>query len=127
METWPKEDRVRWVEWELLRAEHGADWEKSAIADRPLDLKVWLAKERDNESWKQIGTRYFLKAKLKPEARRSEARRAYERVERYLRNPNAPEFRAHALNRKIQEIFGVSPTAFREFIRTGRLPQTRQG
>ena len=124
--TWQKEDVFRWVEWELQRARHGADWEKSAIADRPQELEIWLAKERDKLSWKQVGDQFFAKSKLKAEARRSEARRAHARIARYLKNPNAPEFKAHQLNKKIKEIFGVSAEDFRTFISTGRLPQPRK-
>lgn len=123
-QRWPKEDEIRWVEWELRRARHGADWEKSAIAEYPLDLEVWLAKERDKKSWKQIGDQLYSK-RMRPEARRSEARRAHNRVERYLGNPNAPEFYEHQLRRLILEKFGVSAEAFRTFILKGRLPRTR--
>ncbi len=119
---WPKEDEVRWVEHELRRARHGADWEKSAIAEYPLDLEVWLAKERDKQSWREIGDKFYPK-QLKPEARRSEARRGYNRVERYLQNPNAPEFYEHQLRRLISEQFGISAEAFRTFIVKGHLPR----
>lgn len=120
---WPKEDEIRWVEHELRRARYGADWEKSAIAERPVDLEVWLAKARDKKSWKEIGDSYFPKSKL--EARRSEARRAYDRVERYLENPNAREFQGYYLKRLILEKFGVSAEDFRTFILRGYLPRTR--
>jgi hypothetical protein len=119
---WPKEDEIRWVEWELARARHGADWEKSAIAEYPLDLEVWLAKERDKQSWRDIGDRFYSK-QAKPEARRSEARRAHSRVGRYLGDPNAPEFTEHRLKRLISEQFGVSAEAFRTFILKGHLPR----
>ena len=118
---WPKEDEIRWVEHEFRRARYGADWEKSAIAERPVDLEIWLAKERDKKSWKEIGDFYFPKSKL--EARRSEARRAYARVERYMKNPNAREFQGHRLNQLIQETFGVSAQDFRMYILRGRLPK----
>ena len=121
-QRWPKEDEVRWVEWELARARHGADWEKSAIAEYPLDLQVWLAKERDKQSWRDIGDRFYSK-QADPEARRSEARRAHSRVERYLEDPNAPEFTEHRLKRLISEQFGVSAEAFRTFILKGHLPR----
>lgn len=120
---WPKEDEVRWVEWELQRARFGADWERSAIAERPVDLEVWLAKTRDKKSWKEIGDSYF--PKLKREARRSEARRAHDRVERYLKNPNAREFQSYRLNQLIQQTFGISAQDFRTFILKGHLPRTR--
>jgi hypothetical protein len=123
---WPKEDEIRWVEWELRRARHGADWEKSAIGEYPLDLEVWLAKERDKQSWKEIGDRCYSK-NMKPEARRSEARRGYDRVERYLDNPNTPEFYESKLRKLIVETFGVSADAFRMFILKGRLPREKKG
>jgi len=121
-QRWPKEDEIRWVEWELRRARHGADWEKSAIAQYPIDLEIWLAKERDKRSWQEIGNQFYGK-QLKPEARRSEARRGYERVERYLNNPNSPEFYEHRLRKLISEQFGVSAEAFRTFILKGHLPR----
>lgn len=120
-ERWPKGDEIRWIEHELLRAKHGADWEKSALADDPKCLEVWLAHVRDKQSWKEIGDKYF--PKLKHEARRSEARRAHARIERYFKNPNAPEFYEHHLRRLIIENFGVSPEAFRMFILKGHLPR----
>jgi len=121
---WPREDEIRWVEHELRRARYGANWEKSAIADRPVDLEVWLAKARDKKSWKEIGDFHFPRSK--PEARRSEARRAYERIERYLENPNAREFQGHRLNLQIEETFGVSAQDFRAFILTGHLPREKR-
>jgi len=127
--SWPREDGIRWVEWELLRSRHGGKEERSLspIGDRPLDLEIWLAKARDSKSWKEIGDSYFSKARTKPEARRSEARRAYDRVELYLKEPNAPEFRDHHLNRLIRETFGVSSQDFRAFILKGRLPRPKEG
>ena len=121
-QRWPKDDEIRWVEWELRRARHGADWEKSAIAEYPLDLEIWLAKERDKQSWRDIGDRFFTK-RMKPEARRSEARRGYDRVERYLKNPNAPEFYEHQLRKLISDQFGISAEAFRTFVLKGHLPR----
>lgn len=121
-QRWKIEDEISWVEWELRRARHGADWEKSAIAEYPVDLEVWLAKKRDKKSWREIGDRFYPKLP-KPEARRSEARRGYDRIERYLNNPNAPEFYEHQLRRLIRERFGVSAEAFRTFILKGHLPR----
>lgn len=123
---WSKQDEISWVEWELRRARHGAEWEKSAIAQYPVDLEVWLAREKDKQSsWRDIGDRFFPK-QLKPEARRSEARRSYNRVERYLEDPNAPEFDEHRLGRLISEQFGVSVEAFRAFILKVHLPRDRK-
>ncbi len=123
---WPRENEIKWVEHELLRAKHGADWEKSAIADQPRDLEIWLAKTKDKKSWKEIGDLYFSK-RLRPEARRLAGRRAYKRVERYLDDPNAPEFYEHQLRRLIIEKFGVSVEAFRTFILKGHLPRKGYG
>jgi hypothetical protein len=65
---------------------------------------------------------------MKPEARRSEARRGYDRVERYLQNPNEPEFYEHRLKKLISEQFGVSAEAFRIFIMKGHpLPKSYVG
>jgi hypothetical protein len=125
---WPRENEIRWVEWELLRSRHGGEAEKSLspIGERPLDLQIWLAKARDNKSWKEIGDLYFGRQRTKREGRRSEARRAYDRVELYLKDPGAPEFRDHQLNRLVRETFGVSAQDFRVFILKGKLPRTRR-
>jgi hypothetical protein len=125
---WPREDEIRWVEWELLRSRHAASHEKSLspLADRPLDLQVWLAKARDKKSWNEIGELYFAKARTKREARRSEARRSYDRVELYLKEPNSPVFQDHTLHRLIWETFGVSAQDFRLFILKGHLPRTKK-
>ena len=122
-QRWPREDEISWVEWELRRARFGADSEKSAIAERPVDLEVWLMKVRDNKSWKEIGKTHFPKSK--PEARRSEARRSHGRVERYLKKPNAREFEGFHLKRLIQQTFGVTAEEFRTFIIKGRLPRAK--
>jgi hypothetical protein len=124
---WPLADCIRWVEHELQRARFGSDWEKTAIAENPLELEAWLAKERDKLSWKQIGDQFYSRARMKPEARRSEGRRAHAKIWRYLRNPNAPEFYVHTLNRIIKETFGVSAQDFRTFILEGRLPRPKRG
>lgn len=121
---WKREDEIRWVEHELRRSRFGAKWEKSPLSDNTIALEVWLAKARDQKSWKEVGDSSF--PKLKPEARRSEARRAYARVERYLEDPNAREFQGHRLKQLIEETFGVSAEDFRAFILGGHLPRPRQ-
>jgi len=121
---WPKEDEIRWVEWELRRVRYHPDGEHSPIADNPSDLEIWLAHERDSQSWQQIGNARF--PKIRPEARRSEARRAHARVDLYLRDPHAPEFEAPRLNKLIKEIFGVSSEDFRAFVLNGRVPKHRK-
>jgi hypothetical protein len=121
---WQREDEIRWVEHELRRSRFGAKWEKSPLSDNTVALEVWLSKARDQKSWKEIGDSFFPKLKL--EARRSEARRAHGRVERYLKNPNATEFQGHRLKQLIEETFGVSAENFRTFILKGSLPRHRE-
>jgi hypothetical protein len=125
---WPREDEIRSVEWELLRARHGGPEEKSLspLGGRPIDLEVWLAKEKERKSWKDLGDSFFERKGSTPESRRSEARRSYDRVELYLRNPQAPEFQDQALRRLIQQTFGVSADSFRTFILKGRLPRPQR-
>jgi hypothetical protein len=123
---WPKEDEIRWVEHELMRARFGDEWQKSPIAGNPIDLEIWLAREKEKKSWKQIGDQFFKKAKMKPEARRSEARRSCGRVQRYMDNPNAREFQVHHLKRLVTETFGVSVEDFRFFVLHGRLPKSKE-
>lgn len=117
----PTASEIEWVEFELVRARYGAWWEKSAVAERPKDLEVWLSHTRDKKSWKEIGEQFFRKSK--PEARRSEARRCYERVQRYLDDPGAPEFYEYRLKQLIAEKFGVSAEVFQFFILHGHLPR----
>ena len=121
---WQREDEIRWVEHELRRSRFGAKWEKSPLSDNPVGLELWLAKARDQKSWKEVGGSFF--PRLNPEARRSEARRVYGRVERYLENPNTKEFQGHRLKQLIEETFGVSVEDFRAFILGGHLPRTRK-
>ena len=121
---WPKHDEISWIEHELMRAKFGQATQRSPLAR--TDLEIWLAREKEKKSWKEIGDHAFNKAKMKREARRSEARRSYERVERYFENPNAREFQVHYLRRRIAETFGVSAEDFRFFILHDRLPRSKR-
>src|SRR5439155_15248328 len=87
---WPKEDRIRWVEWRLkerIAKESGRhadrDLDAEGIPDR-ITLEVWLAKERDGLSWQQIAIKYFPQYTHdgQKSAGVSKARRVYMLVER---------------------------------------------
>ena len=89
----PLADEVRWIEHELKSAESGQ--QGSPLRDRPVDLRIWLARTRDKKTWRDIGDEFFRTAKV--EARRSEARRAYERVERLREDVDGLETLAYRL------------------------------
>ena len=89
---WPKEDRIRWVEWRLkerIAKESGryADRDLSAegVPDR-ISLEVWLAKERDGLSWQQIVIKYFPQyvGRRQKSAGMSKARRVHGLVKAVL-------------------------------------------
>jgi hypothetical protein len=119
----PPQDEIRFVEHELRSADKDKSW-RSALADQPQDLRIWLARTRDNKSWREIGTEFF--GSFKPEARRSYARRAYDRVEQILNEEDGPAARARYLKDRIEGLFGVSVDDFRAYIRTGKIPQRRR-
>lgn len=97
---WPREDRIRWVEWRVaeLTVELGkyTDERGRLLLDRksPLghklpwgdklaDYAVWLFKERDGLSWHRIAYLFFPSAtEASIETFESKVRRAYARVER---------------------------------------------
>jgi hypothetical protein len=118
----PKPDEIRWVEFELRSAEHGD--RSSPLRERPVDLRIWLARTRDKKTWREIGDEFFRTAKV--EARRSEARRAHDRVERLREDVDGLETLAYRLRGRIEELFGVSADEFREFIKTGKVPRPRR-
>ena len=84
MKNWPKPDRIRWVEHELDRTRRSPEPAHSGLT--ASDLEVWLARERDQQSWKTIGDQRFPTVS-ESEARRSNARRGYDRVNCYMDDP----------------------------------------
>jgi hypothetical protein len=99
---WPKEDRIRWVEWRVseltvragqyfdergrwLLEQKGAGGRKLRWGDEDevTDYAVWLLKYRDELSWHQLAYRFFPTATEDHiEGQESKLRRAYNRVER---------------------------------------------
>jgi hypothetical protein len=72
---WPKDDQVRWVEWEIRRI-------TAKTATSGLDriaLEIWLSKVRDEFPWHQVALKCYGS---KNSASISKARRAYNRVQR---------------------------------------------
>jgi hypothetical protein len=124
VKSWPKKDKINWVEWELRRARHGGG-PLTVLADRPVDLDVWLAKERDGKSWREIADAHFPKQAT--EAGRSEARRSHARVQDYLEERwiESREQKTKRLRQMLEEQFGVSVEEFRMFILQGRIRRTR--
>jgi hypothetical protein len=125
MKSWPKKDKVNWVEWELRRARHGGG-PVTHLADQPVDLEVWLAKERDGKSWREIADAQF--PKLKTEAGRSEARRSHVRVQDYLENRwvESQDQKTTRLRQMIEEQFEVTAEEFRTFVLKGRVRRTKR-
>jgi hypothetical protein len=74
--AWVKEHLIRWIETRVQRCIAGVHEE-----GRPerIDLEIWLAKEKDELSWNQIALTFFTS---KNAASLSNARRAYDRVNR---------------------------------------------
>jgi len=96
---------------------------QSPLVETPNDLEIWQARERDGKSWRDIGDEFF--PRLKVEARRSEARRAYERVQNYMKGDPKGHYRERELRELIEEKFGVTAQEFRAFILKGRLPRRK--
>jgi hypothetical protein len=112
--VWPKEDRIRWVEWRIrertIREGRYVDlrgkWllegkvaggRKLAPGDEVADYAVWLLKERDGLSWHQIAYRFFPAATEEEiETFESRVRRAYDRVER--NHPGSKNFSPRRLS-----------------------------
>lgn len=76
LSDWPKEDRVRWVEWEIRRII--ARTATSGL--ERIALEIWLSKERDELFWQQIALKYYGS---RNSASVSKARRAHLRVQRH--------------------------------------------
>lgn len=130
---WPQEDRIRWVEWRLqerIRAENlkqqgqltdydpdpEAELDASGVPDR-LSLEIWLAKERDGQSWQQIVIKCFpqyAKGKHIP-AGMSKARRMHANVERALEPPRKDALRRH-LDATIEGLFHCTPQDFKRYL-----------
>jgi hypothetical protein len=114
--AWPKEDRIRWVEWRIreltiqegkykdqrgkwLLEEKGAGGRKLALGDEVADYAVWLLKERDGLSWHQIAYRFFPAATEEDiETFESKVRRVLGRVER--NHPGSEGFKPRPLSKE---------------------------
>ena len=118
----PKDDEIRFIEFQLKRAKSGQVGH-SPLRERPLDMEVWLGRVRDGKSWQELGDEFFPTAR--PEARRSEARRAHARVERVRDNEDGLATLLYDLRARIEEVFGVSADDFRSFINTGQIKRPR--
>src|SRR5713226_1969776 len=123
-ERWPKEDRIRWVE-ERLRDRVAQESGRAEYVDLPEEfpgrksLEVWLAKERDGQSWQQIVIKHFpeyVKRKTPSKsAGISRARRAYMLVERAL-EPSRKSSLRWWLDERIKEVFGCTPKDFKKYL-----------
>lgn len=119
---WPKEDRIRWVEWrirERIAKELGRsdrDLDSEGIPDKN-SLEVWLAKERDGLSWQQIAIKYFPQygKSQRKSAGVSKARRAHGIVERAF-SPTIQESVKYALDFRIRDVFGCTPEQFVKYL-----------
>jgi hypothetical protein len=121
--VWPKEDRIRWVEWRLneRRSQEAGrnphrNLDAEGIPDRRA-LEVWLSKVRDKLSWQQIVIKYFSQydRRGKRAAGMSKARRVYASVERAL-SPSRKRILRYALGARIQAVFGCSPAEFKSYL-----------
>lgn len=121
--TWPKEDRIRWVEWRLNewdslksgRREPDPEFERSLPAVK--DLEVWLTKERDELSWQQTAIKHFPECTRRSQtAATSMARRAHSRIEEAIA-PSGKKFLKQLLDGRIQELFHCTPEEFKKYLR----------
>lgn len=120
---WPKEDRVRWVEWrrnERLSAAAGRNPGRDLDAEGVPDLQsleVWLSKERDGRSWQQIVIKHFphYDRRGQRSAGISKARRVYASVERAL-SPSSKQLAGSILDARIKQVFGCSPEQFKVYL-----------
>ena len=83
---------VAWAEELLSRRASGFDYPTGVPTEQ--DLRIWLAKVRDGLGWKRLCRKYYPKFDL--ERAKSEVRRSFKRVEKYL-TPQA------ALRRTLQK------------------------
>jgi hypothetical protein len=114
--AWPKEDRIRWVEWRIrewtiqegehvdprgkwLLEERAVGGRQLTLGDEVADYAVWLLKERDGLSWHQLAYRFFPAATEEEiETFESRVRRAYNRVER--NHPGSEQFKPKQLSKE---------------------------
>src|SRR5690348_444104 len=129
-ESWRKEDRIRWVEWRLRErttAEKEKEKDRTELdIDREheldaagvpprLALEIWLAKDRDSQSWLQIVIKFlpqYAKAKV---AGISHARRLHSTVQRALEPQGKKALKNH-LDSRIRELFQCTPEAFKRYL-----------
>lgn len=134
---WPKEDTIRWVEHRLAEQKNERLYQRS-VPDA-MDLEIWLAKERDDQSWNQLARKYFPQT-YRPNAKQNwaalnRARRARDRVERYL-NPTEQqalrriveeeEQRQRIGNLPVESLYLCSPDYFEEHILGRRRTKRRR-
>jgi hypothetical protein len=126
MVDWPKKDLINWVEWRFRAFEVSRENARKGIPpeepDHPLtelDFKMWLAKERDEQSLSEIAQQQYPrewrkgKGKRKNQTPISRARRSIARVERFLNRGAAgfayPKKMRDALNASIKDLFNRAP------------------
>lgn len=119
--TWPKKDRIRWVEARLnerLSEQAGRNptrnLDAEGVPDR-LSLEVWLAKERDERSWQQIAIKLLSQYQKNKSAAMSKARRLFDSVERAI-SPSRKQHLKHSLPGRIQSLFGCTPEEFKRYL-----------
>jgi len=109
MLQWPKRDKIKWIENRL-----GEQKDKRLRLESvppAQDLQIWLEHVRDGRTWAQLARKLYRK--LKCEAGRSKARRAYQRVEQYVTaNPNDSEqarYEELDQRRMRRKVIGLAP------------------
>jgi hypothetical protein len=94
MTNWSKDDFIRWAEWQLLGQSKGA----FHYPYGPQDLRVWLARERDNKKYPEIARVEFQvewrrnQGRKKNQGAISLVRRRLARVEKFLNRKSGGEF-----------------------------------
>ena len=125
---WSKEDFIRWVEQRLREREGSVDpdsLDSQGIPDE-LSLRVWLAKERDGQSWQQIAIKYFPHyGSAVKSAGMSKARRAYAMVGRRL-EPTARQRFTYHMESVIRKVFSCTPEDFKRYLNSIRVDKRRK-
>jgi hypothetical protein len=119
--SWPKKDKVSWVEWRLrewesVKSGRRNDPHFAAGLPNELDLRIWLAKEREGHSWQEIANKYLRGLRLSKPAAISAVRRAHDRIENAIA-PSKKQLLYMSLDSQIRRLFGCSPDEFRKYLR----------
>jgi hypothetical protein len=131
--AWPKEDRIRWVEWrrnerlsDAAGRNPGRDLDAAGVPHLQ-SLEVWLSKERDGLSWQQIVIKHFPQYGQRGHrsAGISKARRVHASVEKALSPPPKQVLR-YILDARIEDVLRLYTRAIQEVFRVNSRSRASQ-